>query len=84
MWQTRSRIASWPPPLPTQVDGLLESEVKQILDSRYFYRKLQYLVDWVGYNDYETSWEPVENLSNADIAIREFHTKFPAKPSPRA
>ena len=54
------------------------------MDSRYFYRKLQYLVDWVGYNDFETSWEPVENLSNADIAIREFHTKFPAKPRPRA
>ena len=36
------------PPLPTQVDGLLEFEVKDILDSQYFYRKLQYLVDWVG------------------------------------
>ena len=72
------------PPLPTHVDGLPEFEVKKILDSRYFYRKLQYLVDWVGYNDSERSWQPVENLSNADIAIRKFHTKFLAKPRPRA
>ena len=64
------------PPLTTQVDGLPEFEVHQIVDSRYFYRKLQYLVDWVGYNDSETSWEPVENLSNADIAIRDFHERF--------
>ena len=73
-----------PAPLPIQVDGLLEFEVKEILDSIYFYRKFMYLVDWVGYNASETSWEHVENLSNADIAIREFHTKFPAKPRPRA
>ena len=72
------------PPLPTQVDGLLEFEVKQILNSRYFYRKLQYLVDWVGYAASDTSWEPVENLSNADIAIREFHAKFLDKPRPRS
>ena len=65
------------PPLPTQVDGLPEFEVGQILDSIYFYRKLQYLVDWVGYNNSETSWEPVENLSNADIAIRESIPSFP-------
>ena len=71
-------------PLPTQVASLLEFEVKQILDSRYFYRKLQYLVDWVGYNDSETSSELVENLSNADIAIREFHEQFPLKPRPRS
>ena len=72
------------PPLPIQVDGLLEFEVKEILDSIYFYRKLQYLVDWVGYDQSEISWQPVENVSNATKAIKEFHEKYPAKPHPRA
>ena len=72
------------PPLPTHVDGLPEFEVKNILDSRYFYRKLRYLVDWVGYDQSDLSWEPVENLSNASLAIKNFHEKIPAKPRPRA
>ena len=39
-----------PPPLPTQVDDLPEFEVQSVVDSRYFHRKLQYKVDWVGYH----------------------------------
>ena len=73
-----------PPPLPIQVDDLPEFEVKEILDSRYLYRKLQYLVDWVGYDQSEQSWQSVENLTNATQAIQQFHEKFPAKPRPRA
>ena len=84
MWRTRSLDRVVAPPLPTQVDGLPDLEVKDILDSRYFYRKLQYLVDWVGYDHSDISWEPVENLSNASLAIKEFHEKFPDKPRPRA
>ena len=72
------------PPLPTQVDGLPEFEVKDIFDSIYFYRKLQSLSDWVGYDESEISWQPVENLSNAEKAIEEFHEKFPNPPRPQA
>ena len=42
--------------LPIQVDVLLEFEVREILDSRICRRKIQYLVDWVGYDIYERSW----------------------------
>ena len=59
-------------PLPTQVDSLLEFEVNSVVDSRYFFRKLQYKVDWVGYDQSDLSWELVENLSNASLAIKEF------------
>ena len=76
------RVVATPP--PTQVDGLPEFEVKSIVDSRYFYRKLQYMVDWVGYHQSDLSWEPVENLSNASLAIKAFHEKFLDKPRPRA
>ena len=72
------------PPLPTQVDGLPEFEVNSVVDSRYFRHKLQYKVDWVGYHSSDLTWEPVEHLANAYIAIADFHEKIPDKPRPRA
>ena len=37
-------------PSPMEVDGVPEFEVQAVLDSRIRRRKLQYLVDWVGYD----------------------------------
>ena len=68
------------PPLAIQVDGFPEFEVQSILDSRFRRKKLQYFVDWVGYDVSERSWEPAENLSNATSAIDTFHSSFPSKP----
>ena len=67
-------------PLPIQVDGLSEFEVNSILDSRIWRRKLHYLVDWVGYDESECTWEPAENITKAREAISDFHSRFPAKP----
>ena len=71
-----------PPPLPTQVDGLPEFEVNKILDSKFRRRKLFYLVDWVGYNQSEQSWEPAANLAHATMAVQEFHTRCLFHPGP--
>ena len=38
------------PPPAIQVDGVEEFEVHSVLDSRFNRRKLEYLVDWVGYD----------------------------------
>ena len=38
------------PPLAIQVDGAEEFEVNSILDSRFRRRKLEYYVNWVGYD----------------------------------
>lgn len=35
-----------------------EYKVDSILDSQYFQRQLQYLVQWKGYGEGEDSWEP--------------------------
>ena len=69
-----------PVQLPIQVDGLPEFEVASILDSRIRYRKLFYLVDWVGYDASDRTWEPAANLSHATFAISDFHSKYPSKP----
>jgi transposase InsO family protein len=73
-----------PPPPPVEIEGESEFEVQEILDSRFYRRKLQYFVDWVGYGVAERSWQPVENLENAQEAIQEFHQKFPNKPGPQS
>ena len=69
-----------PMPVVTAQDAEEEWEVERILDSRRRYRKLQYLVQWAGYNHIQTSWEPAENLENAPDLIAEFHAKHPDKP----
>jgi hypothetical protein len=71
------------PPLPVDVDGELEYEVDEILDSRIFRKKLQYLVSWKGYDISERSWEPVENFSNHEESVLDYHRRYPLKPGPR-
>ena len=71
-----------PPPLPIQVDGFPEFEVNKILDSKIRRRKLYYLVDWVGYDENDRSWEPAANVSNAELALAAFHLAFPDRPGP--
>jgi len=70
-----------PPPPPEIIDDTEEFEVEQILDSRLFRKRLQYLVHWKGYSVSERSWEPVENLQNSLDVLRDFHLTNPSKPS---
>lgn len=64
------------------VDDVEEYEVEEILNSRVYRRKFQYLVKWKGYSPIHNTWEPVENVQNADEAREEFHEKYPSKPKP--
>jgi hypothetical protein len=73
-----------PPPPPVEVDEALEYEVSAILDSRKHRNRLQYLVEWAGYEgtpDHHT-WEPATNLRNAKEYIQDFHRRYPNKPGP--
>ena len=54
-----------PPPLPENVDSFEEFEVHTILDSRIRRRRIEYLVDWIGYDASERRWEPLSSLANA-------------------
>ena len=75
-----SRLIPHPPPNrppPELIDDREEFAVEEVLDSRLFRGKLQYLVKWEGYPKEESSWEPEENLKNAPIPLAEFHKKNP-------
>jgi hypothetical protein len=69
------------PPPPIEIEGQEEFEVSEILDSRIIRRKLEYLVQWQGYDISERTCEPVANLRHAPEIIQEFHRKYPEKPS---
>ena len=60
-----------------------EYEVENLLDS-WISKKgrgwLEYLIKWKNYPREDASWEPKENLRNAQELIEEFHKKFPNTP----
>jgi len=64
-----------PPPPPELVDGEEEYIVEEILNSRMFRQKLQYLVKWEGYGIEGNTWEYSENLAHAPEKVTEFHTR---------
>jgi len=75
------RLQELPPPV--EVEGELEYEVREILDSKMERRQLFYLVDWVGYGPEERTWEPATNVEHAKDAVADFHRAHPPRPSPR-
>src|SRR5258706_7702032 len=76
-----------PPPPPVEIDGDIEYEVSEILDSKLDRRfwgnsSLRYLVHWSGYEgtEEETSWVSSQDLEHAQEVVRVFHHHYPAKP----
>jgi hypothetical protein len=66
-----------PPPPPIVVDGDEEYEVGEILEATRSRRKLFFKVRWKGFSEVHDSWEPAENLENAQEAVVEFYQKNP-------
>jgi len=76
-----------PPPLPIELDGNLEFEVMQILNSKLNKHRrdpLLYYVQWSGYENTadENSWLTAANLKNATELVANFHRRYPNKPRP--
>ena len=71
-----------PPPTPLQLADGLEYEVASILDSKIVRKKLYYLVDCLGNTASDRTWEPVDNVCNAQALIDDFHHHYPHKPGP--
>ena len=77
-----------PPPPPAVVEGEIEYEIEEILDSKidrcYRLCNLLYLVRWAGSQDPEdeTTWMQATELKHAPEAIQEFHGRYPDKLGP--
>jgi len=75
------------PPPPVEIDGDLEFEVQEILDSKIDKRAktdhgLKYLVRWCGYGPEHDSWHFASNIENAPDLVESFHSRYPDKPGP--
>ena len=57
------------PLLPIVVDGEPEWKVKEILDSRWHWRRLQFLIKWKGFSREHNSWEVVSDVKALDLIV---------------
>jgi hypothetical protein len=69
-----------PPPVVIPESGDTWYEIQEILDSRYRRKTLYYKIRWKGYDVSEDSWQRYDNVTQ--VAIDEFHLKYPTKPGP--
>jgi hypothetical protein len=73
-----------PPPPPIEIEENPEYEVSAILDSWKRRNRVEYLVEWAGYDETpeHRTWEPADNVANASEYLRDFHRRYPHKPKP--
>jgi hypothetical protein len=67
------------PPGPIEINDEEEYEVDAILDSRFFRRQLQYLVQWKGYDAGHNMWIPWFNVNSEEL-VTAFHRNNPNAP----
>ena len=72
-WKTKDH----PPPIV--INGEAEWEVEEILNSRWHWRRFQYLIKWKGYSYKHNSWESASEVSAPELTT-EFHCKHPGAP----
>ncbi len=68
-----------PQPSPVMVDDQEEYEVEEILDSRFRWGKLWYLVKFVGWSHLDNMWLPHVEV-HAPATVEEFHLQHPNAP----
>ena len=77
----RSRDGTEMAPPPVIINDKEEYEVEEILDSRYHYEKIQYLVKWLGYPPSDNQRAPAGDVAQSQDLLDLFHKIYPDKPS---
>ena len=65
---------------PIKIDGKEEFKVKEILDSRSHYGKLQYLIKWLRYSDIDNQWIYKDQVTSSSNLVKLSHRLYPKKP----
>jgi len=52
---------------PIVVDRELEWEVEEVLDSRWHWRRFQFLIKWKGFSREHNSWEVASDVKVPDL-----------------
>ena len=52
-------------------------EVEKIINCKYYRNKKYYLVKWLCYPIYESTWEPKSNLKSLNYMIDAFEAEYP-------
>ena len=68
-----------PPPLPDIVEGEERYEVEEVINSWFYYQKLQFLVKWKGYGHKENLWLSERDIDAPDL-IMDFYAANPNAP----
>lgn len=68
-----------PPPDPEIVEGEEHHEIEEIINSRIYRNKVQYLVKWKGYGYEHNEWVPESNVA-APEAVARFYRKHTGAP----
>ncbi|TFY65131.1 hypothetical protein EVG20_g5705, partial [Dentipellis fragilis] len=81
--QTEAHGPTKAPPPPDLIEGEDYYEVEEVLDSKLYRGRIQYLVRWKGYTSSEDTWEYATSLADsAQEAIDEFHEAHPEAINP--
>ena len=59
-----------------EVDEIVKHRVRRRGKSKSRTRKLEYLVFWTGYPAHEATWEPKENLQNAQEKLQQYYQRI--------
>ena len=59
-----------------EVDEIVRHRVRRRGKNTSRTRKFEYLVFWTGYPAHEATWEPAENLHNAQEKLKEYYQRI--------